>query len=305
MLLDPHYQYFMVPNLEGFIGYRAESHCAVVTGDPICADKDMPQLTYAFHEFCKQNGWSVVYLVVSEKFKLWAMGKVCHASLHFGEELIVDPFNDPMKGRKGEKLRWKVNKAAKEGVVIDEYHGNDSELEKEIEVAARSWLKARKGPQIYLADVDVFSSRFGKRWFYAKQNNRVIGLVVINRIDKHHGWVLNTLMTVPNAPVGSSEYLMTNLIEVLRSESCHSFTVGVVPRRSLGKIEGLNVFSALIARGCFKIANWFFHIHSRHSFWKKFLPAPAPSYLLFSNAKIKLNELIAIKKSVNASYKSP
>lgn len=305
ILTDPHYRYFTAPNIEGFVGYRVESHCAVVTGDPVCADKDMPQLTYAFHEFCKANGWNVVYLVVSEKFNRWAMGKVCHASIQFGEEIIVDPRNDPLKGRKGEKLRWKVHKAEKEGVVIDEYHGNDGALEKEIEQAARSWLKARKGPQIYLADVDVFTCRFGKRWFYAKKDNRVVGLMVLNRIDKHSGWVLNMLMTTLDAPVGSSEYLMIQVIEVLRAESCHFFVLGAAPRKSLGKIEGLNVFSALMARGCFKIVNWLFHIHSRHSFWKKFLPTSEPSFLLFSQPKIGLNELRAIKSSVNASVKTP
>lgn len=302
VLYDPHYLMFMVPGIDGFVGYRVESKCAVVTGDPVCAENDMPALAFAFHEHCQKNGWSVIYLIVSEHFCRWAVGKVCRASVRYGEELIVDPAIDPSKGRKGEKLRWKVHKAVEDGVVIHEYLGHHIDLEKDIELASNRWLKSRKGPQIYLADLDIFACRFGKRWFYAKKEDRIVGLLVINRVDKHDGWVLNLLMATPDSPVGTSEHLMMTVIEQLRAENCHFFSLGAAPRKSLSEIVGLNPLSTLIARVFFKIANWLFHLHSRRQFLKKFLPTSVPSYLLFSQSKIGLNELRAIKKSTNISF---
>lgn len=300
--LDPQYQIFTIPSVDGFIGYRLESKCAVVTGDPVCADSDIPELTIAFHEYCKEKGWGVIYLVASEQFRKWAMGKVCHASIHFGDEYVIDPANDPAKGRKGEKLRWKVHKAVEEEVVVHEYTGNDIDLEADIELTGRNWLRGRKGPQIYLAHLDIFDTRTGKRWFYAKKGDRIVGLVILNRVDKHRGWVLNMLMALNDAPVGTSELLMMSVVERLREEGCHFFALGAGPGKTLGDISGLSTVSALIARGCYKIAHRLFRLHTHNHFLKKFLPAFLPSYLMFSRSKIGINEIIALKKSTNVSF---
>lgn len=301
-LLDPLYRLFMVPHIEGFIGYRMESNCAVVIGNPVCADQDAPKLALAFHEHCQKNWWTTIYLIVSEQFCQWAVGKISQASIQFGEELIVDPSNDPTRGRKGGKLRWKVHKAAEGGINISEYIGHDTDLENELDMVSNKWLKSRKGPQIYLSHVDLFLNRHDTRWFYAKKEDHIVGLLMINRMEKEQGWVLNVLMALPEAPVGTSENLLLGVIEKLREEGCRFFSLGAGCRNALGDIEGLSTVSALLARGCFKVTNWLFHLRSRRCFLKKFFPSSRPLYLLCSHSKIGLNELLAIKKATNASF---
>jgi phosphatidylglycerol lysyltransferase len=301
-LLDPLYRVFMVPDMEGFIGYRLESNCAVVVGNPVCTDKEAPKLALAFYEHCQKNGWSTVYLIVSEQFCQWAVGKISQASIQFGEELIVDPSIDSTKGRKGGKLRWKMHKAIEEGVVVSEYIGHDADLEDELEMVSHKWLKERKGPQIYLCHVDLFLSRHDTRWFYAKKEDLIVGLLMINRIEKEQGWVLNILMVTPEAPVGTSENLILSVIEKLREEHCRFFSLGAGCRNSLGDIVGLNPVSTLLARGCFKVTNWLFHLRSRRRFLKKLFPSSRPLYLLCSHSKIGFSELFAIKKVTNTTF---
>lgn len=301
-LLDSHYKTFKIPDIEGFIGYRIESEHAIVLGDPVCTKDDMPALVFAFNDHCQKMGWRIIYVAASEQFSHWALeNKTCRASFQFGEEFVVDPANDPTQGRKGEKLRWKMHKAIESGIVIKEYRGHEPNLEKELKIAADNWLKARKGPQVFLSEVDIFSSRYGKRWFYASLNDAIVGIVIINRLETNNGAVLNMLMPMPNAPVGTSECLMMTVIEKLRIENCNFFCLGATTVDSIKDVVGLSHWSALVCRGGFKIANWYFGLRNRKHFLKKFFPYTHPYYILFSHSKVGLTELMALKKSMNIS----
>ena len=67
-VLDHHFQFFSTPTVEGLIGYRQEYDCAVVFGDPMCSKENQSSLVEAFHQFCQQKGWSVIYMLATEDF---------------------------------------------------------------------------------------------------------------------------------------------------------------------------------------------------------------------------------------------
>lgn len=51
-LLDPCYTIFNIPDIYRIIGYRVESNCAILFGDPLCPPQNIPLLAHAFHDFC-------------------------------------------------------------------------------------------------------------------------------------------------------------------------------------------------------------------------------------------------------------
>lgn len=301
ILLDSHCKTFTISEVEGFIGYRLERDCAVVISDPVCAEKDIPALTHAFQNYCTKQKLNVIYILVSEKFAHWAIQNVSQTLIQVAEELIVDPQIDPTKGRKGEKLRWKVNQARNQGIEILEYTDQNPHLENQLKEAANLWLQSRKGPQIYLGEVDLFSNREGTRWLYAKKDGTVIGVLMLKQIDLFQGWVLNFSMALPNAPTGTSEFLIVSTIEKLREEECHFFSLGAGPGTQLGEIVGLGRLTAFIVRHLFRMVDWIFHLQRRRIFFKKFMPKAFPSYVLF-NSKIKINSLLALMRTMNVSY---
>lgn len=306
-ILDPASYIFRVPEIDGLIGYRWENGCAIVFGDPICSPAQIKNLIHAFHEFCEKEGLRIVYLVISEWFATWLFKNgYCKTIIEYGEELVLDPHNDPRKkkGTNARLVRRKVNHALNEGVVVKEYIPFDDQIEKEISQVGEKWLKARKGPQIYFSKVHLLEHRDGKRWFYAEKNGQMVGIVILSRLDKHQGWLLNNLMFTPEASNGVPELLVVTALDVLSQEGCRYVTFGTVPANQLGEIVGPKAFFTYLAKGVYNLANKIFHLHGKKKFWEKFDPVSEKSFLAFKGSYIGLKEIIALKKALNATLKN-
>ena len=93
-LLNPLCKIFYKPELDGILGYRDSSHCAVVFGDPICAQEIMPALIRDFHQDCFEKNKKIIYASVSESYMRWAIDNVCELAIEIGKEVIINPLFD-------------------------------------------------------------------------------------------------------------------------------------------------------------------------------------------------------------------
>lgn len=302
-VLDSECHVFRTDKIDGFIGYRIKAGCAVVHGDPICSFQDMPFLTEAFHQYCKEKQLKIIYIIASEKFANLAIQNLCKIMVQVGEELIFDPRKDPTEGRSGHRLRNKVSHVRSLGISAHEYLSQDPKLENQIKEAGNLWLKSRKGPQIYLGPLNFFENRADKRWFYAIQGEQVIAAALLSRLEVKKGWLLKFLITIPQAPRGTSEFLMLSILEALRQEECHYLTYGIVPADRLDKIVGVNKFYTWLGRGIFKFLKAIFKLNQRKLYWEKFFPKSEPAYVLFSNPNVGIQEVRAIIQALKVDYK--
>lgn len=298
-LIDPSCQIFSTPHIDGIIGYRLESGCAIVFGDPLCLSTDLPLFVQAFHHYCEKQGWRIVYVGASGLFTRWAIEHGCGCFVEVGEELILDPFQNLLEGTKGRLLRNKVNQAHRTDLSIHEYKENAPELEEAIQQVGAAWLKTRRGPQIYLSNVHLFAERVGKRWFYAKHDEKIVGVLILHQLEARRGWVIQFLMRTPDAPIGTSEQLVISIAEILHAEGCSFLSFGVAQRENLGEIKGLSAFSEWLARTVFKLAKRLFHLDRRRFYWQKFQPKAEPCYLIFSESKIRLRTVISLMRALN------
>lgn len=300
-VLDPAIQIFEHPGIVGFVGYRLELGCAIVFGDPICAPADRELLAQAFHRFTDSKRLRVIYIAASRAYAHWAIGNVCGAIIEFGEELVFNPPTDPRKntGTYGSLVRRKTKQAHREGVAVHEYIPHDAALESAIELVKEQWLLSRRGLQVHLSNAHLFTDRMGKRWFYAKQGDRVIGVIALNHLQARNGWLINHLMVIPEAPNGVHELLMTSALEALEKEGYPFATVGAIAASQLGEIRGLSKFASLIARMAFKIASKAIHLEGLNTFWGKFHPKSEPAYLIFSRKRIGIREMLSLKRAMS------
>jgi lysylphosphatidylglycerol synthetase-like protein (DUF2156 family) len=301
-LLDPACKIFSAQSIDGVIGYRMASKYVVVIGDPVCPHDSLEDLMRAFHAFCSAQDKNVIYIATSEQFMKWSMNRYCSSAIECGVEVILNPTIDPTNktGKKASLLRNKYNQSIRDGIQVKEYDGYDEQLEEAMQEVRDSWLQNRKGPQIYYLQVNLFADRIHKRWFYAEHQGRIIGVLMLNRIDAHHGWVINILMVVPDALTVTSEFLILSALATLRAEECTFLSIGTVPGSQLGHIEGLGFFSQWLARNIFKTAKKIFRLEDRQRYWKKFYPQTKPTYVLFSKARIKFSEIMGIMRALNA-----
>lgn len=302
-ILDPNCNIFSVPEVKGLIGYHTNRGCAVVFGDPVCALEERDDLVQAFHNFCEKQRKNVVYLVASEEFARWIQEKQSVALITFGEELYLDPQCDPKArtGKNGISLRGKLRHAEKSGVTVQEYHGTAPDLEHKIQDVASQWLQHRHGPQIYISRVRLFDERFGKRWFYAQQGDRIVGGIVLNRLQAKQGWVLDRIMTIPDAPQGTSEILVVSILEQLAQEGCRFLTFGATNGPDLGTISGFNKCTSFLAHNLYKASLKFFNLHRRSKYWEKFHPQSTPSFLVFKKPRLGFYEISGLLHALNVS----
>lgn len=302
-ILDPTCKIFETPGIEGLIGYRDEMGCAIVFGDPLCPPENLLNLTQAFHLHCREQNRNIVYVSATKAFVQQVMGNLCYALVEFGEELTVDPHSDPRErhGNDASLVRRKVRHALHEGTTVTEYLLPNLEIEHAIEEVGHSWLKSRHGPQIYTTHVRLFEDRFGKRWFYAKQHDHIIGVLLLNQLQGLQGWLLNHVMFTPEAPHGTPEFLVVAALEALRREGCHYVTFGSVPREHLGEISGMGKFSQWMTHRAFDTMKKIFHLDGRKKFWAKFHPQSHPLYLLFSHPGVDIREVVGLIRALNVS----
>ena len=303
-LLDPACKIFSRPTIPGIIGYRLESKNIVVFGDPLCPPEHVADLTTAFHAEFANKVNNIIYVAASEAFTNWSLQGLCKAAISFGHEVIIDPSNDPRigSGEKAALLRRKCNQAARQGVQIYEYTEYNAELEKAIEAVGQSWIKNRKGPQIYLQHVAIFADREHKRYFYAEQNGAIIGVLILNAIGIPKGWVLSFSMVPGDAPKGTSELILVNAFAVLGKQGCSFFSIGSVPSSELSRIEGLGYVTTWFARHAYAVSKKIFHLdEERQRYWKKFRPKKEATYLVFCKPKIGIGGVVGIMRALNAS----
>jgi lysylphosphatidylglycerol synthetase-like protein (DUF2156 family) len=304
-ILDPSIRHFQVDGIKGFVGYRLTMGCAVVFGDPVCTSSDREALSRAFHLFADRHNYRVIYICASQDYAYWAIHNVCEGLIEYGEELIFDPPYDPRKntGANGSLVRRKSKQATREGVTIHEYIPHNAKIEEGIERVKELWLESRKGPQVHISNVYLFIDSHGKRWFYAKEKERIIGVIVLNRIESQNGWLLNHLMVIPEIPNGVPELLMASVLETLEKEKCPFATVGSIAAQQLGEIRGMGSFAAWVGRTAFNLASKVMHLKGLSTFWNKFHPKSKPSYLLFSRKKIGIRELLSLQQALSGTIK--
>lgn len=297
--------YFSLPQIDGCIGYHVAAECAIVFGDPICSWEDVPELTTAFHHFCQEKGWNIIYVIASEKFSKWCIQeKFCNIQIEVGEELVFNPENDLTLGPPGNKFRNQLNHTSRHGLQVKEYLAYDEELEHAMQQVGQAWLKGRVGPQIYLGNLDFFSNRIGKRWFYVQDNEKITAMAMLSRLEAYQGWLLKYCPTIPYALRGTSEVLMLSILETLRNEDCHYLTYGMVPKEHLGEILGLGKISTWIAKHVFLIISRIFHLEQRKLYWYKFHPQALRSFVLLNQPHIGFREIRALTKAFKIKLKN-
>jgi lysylphosphatidylglycerol synthetase-like protein (DUF2156 family) len=298
---DHRCRFFQVPGIEGVIGYRSAARCAVVCGNPVCHPQDIPTLMDAFDGYCKENHYRIIYMAVTEACLPWALAQKDYAVLEVCSEIILNPLENPRlaTGRQAGMLRNKYNQSVRNGIVVTEYIAYDEQIEQALESLALSWLSNRPRRQLYLYSVSLFTDRAYKRWFYAEYKERIVGLIFMNRLDAHQGWVLNISMLAPDAPKTTSEFMVMSVLDILAQVECSFFSIGVLPEHHVKPIQGVSRSTRWIIHHTYPIIQKLFALGERQRYWNKFQPRREPSFLLLDSCHMGPRELYALVRAFN------
>ncbi len=100
-----------------FLAYRVVAGCALVAGDPIGAEDEIPDLVDDFGALCRERGWRMVVLHASAEWLDLYRQRGMRA-VAIGDEAIVRPEAFSLEGRVMRKVRQSVTRLGKAGYEV-------------------------------------------------------------------------------------------------------------------------------------------------------------------------------------------
>lgn len=279
-LMDPACQLYSSKRVPGVMGYRLEAN----------------------HAHFEPHVENIIYVSASKALTEDALIAHCDAAIGFGEEIILNPTKDPRKetGDRASLLRRNCKQAIRHDVEISEYTHQNPAIERSIAQLGEAWANRRHGPQVYLQHVRIFEHRAFKRFFYAHIEGKIVGVLILNRLDIHDGWVISFSMLAEDAPHGTSEWMIVSALEVLGKENCQFFAIGTVPLPRIDETTGLTPLTDWCVRTSFNMALKLFHLEDRERYWRKFTPQKETSYLLLSKSNLRFKGVFGLMSALNA-----
>lgn len=302
-LLDEQCRYFRLPDIDGVLGYKVYYMHAVMLGDPVCAKEDIKLMITAFKQYCASQGWGVTYTVIGRELADCLRDQGL-ALIEFGVEQIINP--QQVRGSRGyiRDVRKKLKRARKSGLIVEEYKPISSppSIELELDQIAEKWLRHRRGLQTYWSGISLFKARAITRWFYGTVAGRVVCLLTLIRIEADKGYLIEHILWHPEAPVGTSETLITEVAAQLSGEGCDYLSFGPAPATRLGEVSGFSAFKRWacgpLYRGCCRL----FKLDAKMLFRQKFRPDSAePLYLAFDSPELGWRRLMALARTFHFS----
>ena len=297
LTLLPDKYYFFSDSGRSFAAYTLVGNVAVVLGDPIGPDDDIPHLAAKFKAACEKNDWHPVFYQVLPDY-LSVYHSLGMKSLKIGEEAVVDIRHFSLSGTARKSLRWSVNRLLRKGYTTKLLAPPLSEgILRELKDVSDEWLKMQHSRE----------KRFSLGWFdpgYIRQCPVMVVLDpegkiqafanIIPEYRRNEGTV--DLMRRRGSESGTMDLLFVRLIEYFREQGYDTFNLGLCPLAGVGNHTESGVPE--------KILNLFYHHFNQlyafkglRQFKEKFGPRWEPRYLIYTSSFLLPKIALAIVKA--------
>jgi phosphatidylglycerol lysyltransferase len=175
-------KYFFGKTVEGVCSYQVAGNVFAVCGDMICDEKDGFIFLNEILAFCKQNGYDIIFLNITDAFiELYKMAGFGVAK--YGEDACFKLSEYNLEGGRVAKVRAAINHANKAGIRVIEYkpqEAKDYNIENQISDITKEWLQNKGGDEMgFMLGGTGIEDPLDRRYFYAVDTEgRMLGFVV-------------------------------------------------------------------------------------------------------------------------------
>lgn len=249
---DPSYRIFLTRELDVAISFKVVNICmrkvAVAFGDPVCHPARIPSAVGHFKAFCKRKRHAMAFVGARD-----AVARVADingwASIQFAVEQIVDPQTNPvLDGTRGKRQSLVVKKLCKDAPVRvyspAEGDSPNETLEAQLQAAYEAVYAAKEDRDgaPYSTKLKLFTLRNLMSFLYtvdgAGEPNGLVGLMRVGESK----YLLDPLVAIPSAPVGTTDYLTVMAMGYLRRRGAIHMSFGTEPTATAGEIRGMRRF---------------------------------------------------------------
>ena len=288
------------PETDGAIAYSEFGKVWLVPGDPLASVENLETVSDRFLQKAHAEGRVVGFMPATEQFAKHSSGLGLRA-IKIGAAPYFDLTTWAPRGDRAKKARAGVNHARRAGVHVTEIVNVDEKLVKETACLCKSWLTTRRSPIRFewLFTVDLFRYRENKRYFTARDaNGKLVGFLAASPIPARDGWYLEDVLRSKNAPNGTTDLLIVEVLKSLKQSGVKLATLGTALLAADGVVDpGIHVSGVLSKATWFaaRCCSIFYNFNGMRRFKAKFAPSWWESeYVLISpNATAPLRVLSA------------
>jgi elongation factor P--beta-lysine ligase len=215
--LDPRYTIWRHLETGAAIGYVPAKHnYGIIWGAPLCAPEDMDQVMHAWLEHCDQIKLKPIWCCVDQHTAELLSARYRWKAVSCIAEARVDPKH--YLGNEESNVPKKIQGAKKAGVKVTALEGEPTdELRKELDAQIKEWQSHREGTQMHISDVSaeaLTKDSKHKRFLLAKDaDGKLAGIVVLAKLSPQHGEQIKWSLQFPDAPNGTSEYMLSEAMK--------------------------------------------------------------------------------------------
>ncbi|WP_161981991.1 bifunctional lysylphosphatidylglycerol flippase/synthetase MprF [Dictyobacter alpinus] len=277
--------YYFSASGKSVISYVLRGSTAVVAGDPIGPESEMPLVIKQFVDFCHEQDWSIVFWQIRDKAA--ALYRAAgFRLLKIGEDAVLDAQNFTLKGGAMANVRSSAKRAEKDGLRVIFYNGHvtDAEQLKQMEQISHHWLAEKGGSEMGFS-LGHFDPQGDSRQIYAlavDTQNKVHAFVSFIPIYGRRGWGLDLMRRAEQCAPGTMELLLARTIEHLKNSGSAMISLGLAPLSNANQED-----DTFLGTSIDFLTDRFGNPSKNQSlfnFKKKFQPTWESRYLVYSDA---------------------
>lgn len=272
------------------IAYTQHGGYWVAVGGPLCDPDKTRDILRDFRFAAKQAGCGVVFFGVTQPL----VDRLRESDFDFMQIGLAPSWNpadweDVI--RQASKLRNRLSKAKRDGVVCRKLNPNDispeSPTREKLTQITNAWAMSKALPPMgFMVTLELFQHAERRRYFVAEYAGEISGFAVCIPVYGRNGWLLEDMILSPNAPSGCSELLIDQTMRFLADEKAEFVSLGLVALAGLQGTESekRHPFLSRFLRLSSKTMGWLYNFDGLYRFRSKLKPAKwEPVYIVAGN----------------------
>jgi phosphatidylglycerol lysyltransferase len=270
------------PQRRSFIQYRQIRDRLIALGDPCGDADDFGAVILEFRDYADRHCLTPCFYEISEAY-MHHFHDYGFALFKLGETAMVELASFSTAGKRGESVRYSVNRARRGGVEF-------TLLEQPIDEAL--WPQLRAISDAWLAEHDAAEKSFSLGNYneaylrhspiaVVRANEHIVAFAnLMPDYGKRVELSVDLMRYHPDAPQGTMDFLFVELIRYAQSRGYQYFNMGMAPLGGVGDTRFARA-GEKVARLAFEFGNRLYNYKGLRSFKEKYHPVWRSAYLAY------------------------
>lgn len=280
---------FWTKDMSVLIVYKQIFDKYVVLGDPIGDESNFHNAIKEFNEYCKVKRVKPIYYQVNPRY-MQLYHEVGFRFIKLGEEALINLNDFSIDGKKGAKLRTRLNKFKRNGFifrVVEPPHS--SKLISEIKRISDCWLGSEKEKGFSVVSFcEEYVSRFPIALIYNAEG-KVIAFATL-ATDYRQTVTIDLMRNCKHSPHGTMDVLFTNIILWAKESGFQKCSLGMAPLANVGNCKQSFISEKLI-HYVYRYGNKKYNFKGLKEFKGKFATDWEPKYLAYKKSFLPITFL--------------